>query len=285
MTKVALVLEGGSMRGLYTAGVLDILMDNKIEVDGIVGTSAGALFGPNYFTNQRGRVIRYNKRFCKDRRYISFWSFIFTGNIVNKNFAYHKVPEKLDPFDNELFMKLNKELVVTATNIETGEPEYIKVTDTYKQIEAFRATSAVPIMTKPVKYEGKTYLDGGISDSIPVRKALELGYDKVIVVLTQPASYKKQPLSDKKKSFIHFEFKKYPKLIERMENRHNEYNETIKYIKELERKGEIFVIRPSETLDIKLIERNPDEMERIYQIGIKDAKKRIKDLKKYLFKL
>ena len=282
MSKVGLVLEGGSMRGLYSAGVLDIMMDNKIEVDGIIGTSAGALFGPNYITKQRGRVIRYNKDNCKKKRYISIWSYIFTGNIVNKKYAYYTLPMKLDKFDNELFMKENKEYIITATNIETGEPEYINIKDTYEQVEAFRATSAVPIVTRPVKYEGKTYLDGGISDSIPVKKAVDLGYDKIIVILTQPLSYKKEPLSEKKKKFINFEYKKYPKLIQRMENRHNEYNKTINYIKELERQGRIFVIRPSQKLDIKLIERNPEKLEEIYQIGIKDAKKQMNKLKKYL---
>ena len=277
--KVGLVLEGGSMRGLYTAGVLDIMMDNDIPVDTIVGTSAGALFGPNYFSKQRGRTIRYNKRFCKDYRYISLLSFLFTGNVVNKKFAYYKVPMKLDKFDNDAFMESGKELYCTATNIETGEAEYFHIKDTYKDIEKLRASSAVPIMTRPVKIDGNLYLDGGVSDSIPVNKCLELGHDKVIVILTQPLTYKKKPLSAKKEKFINMEFKKYPKLIERMMNRHNEYNSTIKYIKELERQGKIFVIRPSKALDIKLIERNPEELERVYQIGIEDGKKQMKNLK------
>lgn len=282
--KVGLVLEGGSMRGLYTAGVLDIMMDNEIPVDTIVGTSAGALFGPNYFSKQRGRTIRYNKRFCKDYRYISLLSFLFTGNVVNKKFAYYKVPMKLDKFDNDVFMESGKDLYCTATNIETGEAEYFHIKDTYKDIEKLRASSAVPIMTRPVKIDGNLYLDGGVSDSIPVNKCLELGHDKVIVILTQPLTYKKKSLSAKKEKFINMEYKKYPKLIERMMNRHNEYNSTIKYIKELERQGKIFVIRPSKPLDIKLIERNPEELERVYQIGIEDGKKQMKNLKKYLEK-
>ena len=282
MSKVGLVLEGGSLRGLYSAGVLDIMMDNNIDVDVIVGTSAGALFGPNYFSKQRGRAIRYNKRFCRDRRNISMWSWLFTGNVVNKNFAYYKITKKLDVFDNETFIKSGKELYVTATNIESGECEYFKINDVLSDMEKLRATSAIPIMTKPVKINGKYYLDGGVSDSIPIKKCLELGCDKVIVVLTQPKKYKKKIISDKKIKMINIIFKKYPKLISRMLNRHNEYNECIKYINNLEKKNKVFVIRPSEKLDINLIERNPDKLEKIYQVGIKDMNKNIDDLKKYL---
>lgn len=282
MSKVGLVLEGGSLRGLYSAGVLDIMMDNDINIDCIVGTSAGALFGPNYFSNQRGRAIRYNKRFCKDRRNISMLSFILTGNVVNKNFAYYKITKELDIFDNETFMKSGKELYVTATNIESGKCEYFKINDVLEDMEKLRATSAIPIMTRPVKIDNKFYLDGGVSDSIPVKKCLELWCDKVIVVLTQPEGFIKKKISDKKVKTIKFVFRKYPKLIERMLNRHNDYNECINYINELEKEGKAFVIRPSEKLDIDLIERNPEKLEDIYQIGIKDMKKKIKNLKKYL---
>lgn len=282
MSKVGLVLEGGSLRGLYSAGVLDIMMDNDINIDCIVGTSAGALFGPNYFSNQRGRAIRYNKRFCKDRRNISMLSFILTGNVVNKNFAYYKITKELDIFDNETFMKSGKELYVTATNIESGKCEYFKINDVLEDMEKLRATSAIPIMTRPVKIDNKFYLDGGVSDSIPVKKCLELGCDKVIVVLTQPEGFIKKKISDKKVKTIKFVFRKYPKLIERMLNRHNDYNECINFINELEKDGKAFVIRPSEKLDIDLIERNPEKLEDIYQIGIKDMKKKIRNLKKYL---
>ena len=282
MKKVGLVLEGGSLRGLYSAGVLDIMMDNNIEIDCIVGTSAGALFGPNYFSKQRGRAIRYNKRFCKDRRNISMLSFIFTGNVVNKKFAYYTITKKLDIFDNETFMKSGKEFYATATNIESGECEFFKINDVINDMEILRATSAIPIMTRPVVINNKKYLDGGVSDPIPIKKCLELGCDKVIVVLTQPKGFIKKKISNKKIKLINFVFKKYPKLIEKMLNRHNEYNECIDYIKELEKDGKIFVMRPSKKLDIALIERNPDKLEDIYQIGINDMKKKIKNLKSYL---
>ena len=226
--KVGLVLEGGAMRGMWTCGVLDEMMDNNIEVDGIVGTSAGGIFGVNYFSKQKGRAIRYSMKYAKDYRYMSILSLIFTGNMINKRFAYYKVSKKLDIFDNDTFIKNNKNFYVTATNIKTGEPEYFKITSPMEQLEDLRATSAIPVVSRPVKINNKKYLDGGISDSIPIKKILEMKYDKIIIVLTQPLDYIKKPA--KLNKFIRFKYRKYPNLIKKMEARHNEYNETIKYI-------------------------------------------------------
>ena len=153
-TRVGLVLEGGSMRGMYTAGVLDTFMDEDIKIDGIIGVSAGALFGPNYFSNQRGRVIRYNKRFCRDRRYMSFWNFILTGNLVGKKFAFYDVTLKYDLFDNDTFMKHNTGYYATVTNVETGKPEYLELKDILKEMEILRATSAIPFVSKAVTWNG-----------------------------------------------------------------------------------------------------------------------------------
>lgn len=282
MAKVGLVLEGGAMRGMYSAGVLDVLMENNIEIDGIVGTSAGALFGVNYFSKQKGRVIRYSKRFCKDVRYISKLSLFLTGNVVNKNFAYYKVSLKLDKFDDEEFVKANKDYYAVTTNIETGLAEYIKITNPIDQMEYLRASSAMPLVSRIVKIDGKKYLDGGISDSIPLDKCLELGFDKVIVVLTQPLDYRKQELSSKKVAVIKAKFKKYPNLINSMINRHNNYNTTIEKIIDLEKKKEIFVIRPSRKININVIERDKNKLQKVYDMGVEDAKAVIKDLKKYL---
>jgi len=282
MSKVVLVLEGGAMRGMYTAGVLDVLMDNKIEIDGIIGTSAGALFGVNYFSNQRGRVIRYNKRFCKDIRYISKLSLLLTGNIVNKKFAYYTVTKKHDIFDNETFIKNNKEYYAVTTNIETGKAEYIKITNPLKQMEYLRASSAVPIVSKIVKIDNKKYLDGGVSDSIPIEKMLELGYDKIIVVLTQPLEYRKKQISTSKIKMINLKYKKYPNLINAMLNRHKNYNNIIEKIIDLESKKEIFVIRPSKQININIIERNKDKLEEVYNLGINDAKTIINNLIDYI---
>ncbi|MBE6140772.1 MAG: patatin family protein [Firmicutes bacterium] len=280
--KVGMVLEGGAMRGLYSAGVLDVLMENNISVDGIIGTSAGALFGVNYFSKQKGRVLRYNKRFCKDWRFISKLSLFLTGNIVNKRFAYYKVTKKLDKFDNEKFLENNKEYYAVATNIETGKSDYIKITDPIKQLEVFRASAAMPVVSRIVKIDSCKYLDGGIGDSIPLKKCQELGFDKIIVILTQPIDYRKEQISDKNIKMVKSRFKKYPKLIDAILNRHQNYNQTIEKIINLEKNGEIFVIRPSKKININVIERNPDKIQEVYDLGQKDAEKIIKQLKKYL---
>ncbi len=281
--KVGLVLEGGALRGLYTCGVLDVMMDNNIEVDAIVGTSAGALFGVNYFSHQRGRGIRYSLKYANDIRYISKLSLLLTGNLVNRRFAYYKMSEKLDKFDNDEFKKTNKDFFATATNIETGLPEYIKITDPLKQMEALRATSAMPLLTRIVKIDGKKYLDGAVSDSIPIKKFLN-DYDKIIVVLTQPIDYKKKELTEKQIKLIKTRYKKYPLLIERMINRPSEYNKITEEIKNMESENKLFVIRPSSKLDIDISKKSKDDIERIYNIGVNDCKNLIVKLKKYLKK-
>ena len=280
--KIGLVLEGGAMRGMFTAGVLDVMMEENINVDGIMGVSAGALFGANYFSNQKGRVIRYSKRFAKDRRYISLFNLIFTGNIVSKNFAYYKMNEKLDPFDTKTFKENNKDFWAVVTNIETGKPEYLKIEEPLKDMEIFRATSAMPLVTKPVVINGQKYLDGAVSDSIPIKKMMEKGYDKVVVVLTRPLNYQKNKLSDKKINMIHRKFQKYPNLINAMENRYQNYNETTELIKKLESENKIFVIRPQTSIDVKVIERDKNKLQNVYDMGIEEMKKNLRKLKEYL---
>ena len=278
--KVGLVLEGGAMRGLWTAGVLDVLMDNNIDVDGIIGTSAGGLFGVNFFSKQKGRAIRYNMRYAKDYRYMSILSLIFTGNVINKRFAFYKVSKELDVFDNDTFIKNNKEFYVSATNVETGQPTYFKINNPIEDLEKLRATSAIPFVSRFVKIDGKKYLDGGISDSIPIEKMISLGYDRIIVVLTRPIDYVKKPI--KLHKMLRFKYRKYPLLLDKMKNRYKEYNKTLELIKKLEQDNKIFVIRPNSNLDIRVIERNKEKMRKIYDLGISDCNKSLNDLKKYL---
>jgi len=282
MAKVGLVLEGGAMRGMYTAGVLDVFIENNIKIDGIIGVSAGALFGVNYFSKQKGRVIRYSKKYCRDLRYISILSLLLTGNVVNKNFAFYKVSKKLDVFDNEAFLKNNTGFYAVATNIETGKPEYLRIDNCMEQLEYLRASSALPMASNIVKIDNKKYLDGGVSDSIPIEKMLSLGYDKIIVVLTRPLDYRKKSLSDRTIKLLKRKFKKYPKLVETMEKRYKQYNDTVEKINDLENKKEIFVIRPSENINVKLIERNKEKLQSVYDMGVDNCKKQIKELRKYL---
>ena len=280
--KIGLVLEGGSMRGMFSAGVLDTFMDENIKVDGIIGVSAGALFGPNYFSNQKGRALRYNQRYCKDLRFISMPSFLLTGNIVNKQFAFYDVTYKYDVFDNNTYVKNNTGYLVTVTNVETGEAEYLPLNDVYTGLEILRASSALPFFSKIVEIDGKKYLDGGIADSIPVLKAKELGYDKIIVITTRPLDYRKEPISSVMMKVIQRKYKKYPKFVETMKNRDKCYNETLDIIKKMEDHNEIFVIRPSEPIHLGTIERNPDNLQSVHDLGVKVCKERLDALKEYL---
>jgi len=285
MKKVGLVLEGGAMRGLYTAGVLDTFMDNKINIDGIIGVSAGALFGANYFSNQKGRALRYNKKYCKDKRYISIHSLLTTGNIVNKGFAFYKITNELDPFDDKEFIKTNKDYYVVVTNVLTGDAEYINIKNsTIDNLEILRATGAMPLVSKIVDVNNNKYLDGAIADSIPVNKCLELGYDKVIVVLTQDKNYRKKPFGKMAELIIKLKYRKYPKLKEKILNRYKQYNESLDDIKKLEKEGKIFVIRPSKKIEISRLESDENKLQNVYDLGVKDCNKLLKKLYEYLNK-
>lgn len=280
--KTCFVLEGGALRGLYTAGVLDALYENKIDIDCIIGVSAGALFGVNYFSNQPKRVLRYNKRFCNDKRYISIRSLILTGNVVNKNFAYYKVTKELDPFDQDAFVKTGKPFYAVATNMETGKAEYILLEKPIDQLEELRATSAMPLLSRIVKIGDKKYLDGAVADSIPIKKAEEMGYDKIVVVLTQPEGFVKQELNDKQLNKIKKKYKKYPNFIETSINRPKEYNKTLNYISKKEKSKDIFVFKPNKSIDINPIKKTPEQLDEIYNLGYEDGINRLKELKDYL---
>ena len=280
--KVGLVLEGGGMRALFTAGVLDALLDVKeLDIDGIVGVSAGALFGANYVSGQKERAIRYNKKYARDKRYMGFHSWITTGNAVNKEFAFYEIPFKLDVFDQEKFKQSKIDFYVVMTNVESGKPEYVLIKDVFKQMEYLRATSALPFASKIIEINGKKYLDGGISNSIPVDFFEKQDFDKVIVILTRPITYRKEKTTGIQYKLF---YKKYPKLVEKLENRYKEYNDTVDKIVELEKEGKLFVIRPSENITIKRLEKDVEKLQKVYDLGLKDGNNIIEDLKQYLEK-
>ena len=278
--KIGLALEGGAMRGLYTAGVLDIMLDNGIKADTVIGTSAGVLFGVNYASGQRGRALRYNKKYAPKGCYMGIRSLLTTGNIINKKFAYYDLPSKLDVFDEAAFEASEIEFYATVTNVETGEAEYIRITDCFKQIEVMRATAAMPYVSKIVEYDGKKYLDGGVADSIPVEKCIAMGCDKVIVVLTRPVEYRKGKTSPCLADLMYG--KKYPKAAARINSRPDEYNACLEKIADMEKRGEIFVIRPSRTVKVKHIERDTDKLQAIYDLGAADCAEKMEELKAYL---
>ena len=277
--KVGLVLEGGAMRGMYTAGVLDVFLEKCISVDAVVGVSAGALFGVNYLSRQKGRVIRYNKRFNSDKNYMGLRPLLREGNIVSTKYAYEEVPRKLDPFDDESYKKSGIPFYAVVTDIETGEPEYIQVYSAFEQMDVLRASGSMPFVSKPVLYNNKMYLDGGISDSIPFQWLSSQGYDKLIVILTRDMEYRKKPMSS---SLIKLFYKKQPQLSEKLLKRHDVYNKSVELLKHWENEGKVFVIRPSKPIEIGRIETNPDKLQEVYDLGLKDATESLLELQKYI---
>lgn len=282
MNKTCLVLEGGAMRGIYTAGVLDTLMQNNIKFDAIIGVSAGALFGINYKSNQKGRAYRYNMKYINDKEYIGLYSYLTTGNIMNKSFCFDKLVNELDKFDYQAFKNNKTKFYVVVTNLLTGTPEYQELTDLndQNQIEYLRASGSMQYVSKPVKINNNYYLDGATGDSIPIKYMEKLGFNKIIVVGTRPEGYKKQYKPQPSKIF----YKKYPKFIKALSNRPSMYNETIKYIEKKANNHEIIFIRPSQDLKVKRIEKNKKKLSSLYTLGQNDTKEIISTINKYLTK-
>lgn len=279
--KKGLILEGGAMRGMFTAGVIDVMMENGIDFDGAIGVSAGAAFGCNYKSKQVGRVIRYNMKYCADRRYSGIGSLIKTGNIFSTDFAYGEVPLKFDVFDFETYQSNPMDFYVVCTDVETGKAVYHNYGG--KDDHCFdwiRASASMPIVSQIVDIDGRKLLDGGIADSIPVKYFEELGYRKNVVVLTQPENYQKK--KNRLMPLIRLKYRRYPKLVETMANRHLVYNAALDYIKDRERQGALFVIRPKEKLKIGKVEKNPDKLKEVYDIGRETAAAQIQAIKDFL---
>lgn len=281
--KVGLVMEGGSMRGMYTAGVTDVFMENGIEFDGAVGTSAGAVFGCNYKSHQIGRVIRYNKKYCGDRRYAGLWNWITTGNVFGVDFCYNLIPNELDIFDGETYKNSPMEFYVTCTDVKTGKPEYKKC-DTAKgeELEWMRASASMPLVSTIVKIGDKQLLDGGIADSISLKFMESIGYKYNVVILTRPDGYIKG--ENKIMPLIKMRYRKYPEFVRAVKERHNNYNECISYIKDREKAGLSFVLRPSIALDLKTVKNSPEKLQAAYEMGRKDAESCIDDVKDFIKK-
>ena len=279
--KTGLILEGGAMRGLFSAGVIDIFMENGVEFDAAIGVSAGAAFGCNYKSRQIGRVIRYNKRFAKDKRFCSIQSLIKTGDLFGAEFCYHTIPEELDLFDNDAYLENPMDFYVVVTDVETGKAVYINSDEAGDDaLECFRASASMPIVSRPVEIKGKKYLDGGIADSVPIQFFESIGYTRNVIILTQPEGFVKKPSSAAK--LMKYVLKEYPKVAETMADRHSEYNETLKYIAEKEKAGEVIVIRPEAPLDIGRVEHNPDKMQKVYDLGRAAGEKYLDAVKNFI---
>ena len=267
------------MRGMYTAGVLDTFLNKDFWVDGVISVSAGALFGVNYPSKQKGRAIRYNKKFMPDSRYVSLKNLIKTGNIISKAFAFYEVPFKQDVFDNATFQQTQMNFYATITNLNTAQAEYVKLTDPLAQMEVLRATSAMPYVSMPVEINGVPYLDGAIADSIPLEQMKKMGYDKIIVVLTRTLDYRK---SKPNPLLARLWYRKYPKFADAVNNRYAMYNKQVENVIEQAEKGEIFVIRPSVDLNIKRIEKDPNKLQAMYDLGVSDMQREWENLQAFL---
>lgn len=279
--KIGLVMEGGAMRGMYTAGVIDVFMENNITFDGAIGVSAGAAFGCNYKSRQPGRVIRYNKKYCRDKRFASLGSLLFTGNLYGAKFCYQTIPQLLDVFDTETFKKSPMEFYAVGTDVNTGKAVYHKCsTGDFTDIEWLRASASMPVVSQIVNIGKYSLLDGGMSDSIPIRYFQHKGYEKNVIILTRPLGYQKSPNSFM--PLIKLLYRKYPLFIKAIQTRHIRYNKTLQYISEQEEKGAVYVIRPSRAITLGAVERDPDKLEEIYQLGRRDAENHIKDIQGYL---
>ena len=279
--KKGLVLEGGAMRGLFTAGILDVMMEHGVWPNGLIGVSAGAAFGCNMKSRQAGRAVRYNKRFARDPRYSGLRSLLTTGDYFNADFGYHVIPREYDLFDDEAFEANPMEFVCVCTDVETGQPVYKRLMTagdtTYDYI---RASASMPLVSKVVELEGRKLLDGGVSDSIPLEWAEQNGYERNVVILTQPAGYQKK--RSRLMPLMRIGLRKYPQMVEAMNRRYLMYNRQLEYVAEAERQGRCLVIRPDDKLDIGHVCHNPEQMERIYQTGREMGERRINEIKEYL---
>ena len=279
--KTGLIMEGGAMRGMFTAGVLDVLMENGLVTDGAIGVSAGAVFGCNYKSHQIGRVIRYNTEYCNDKRYASFKNLVKTGNLYSEQFCYHEVPEKLDPFDEAAFAASPMDFFVVCTDVKTGEPIYHKCRKgDAEDVLWMEASASMPLAAKIVKIGHYGLLDGGVADSIPVRFFESIGYKRNLIILTQPKGYIK-----KKNKFlpaIRAKYFRYPAFVEAVADRHERYNETLSYISMLEQAGKDYVIRPPIPLEIGAMERDPSQLRRVYETGRAVAQIQVEKIRDFL---
>ena len=264
--KKGLVLEGGAMRGLFTAGIIDVMMEAGVEPDGLIGVSAGAAFGCNYKSKQPGRAIRYNTRFAKDARYSGLKSLLTTGDYFNAQFGYHIVPYQYDLFDVETFEQNPMEFMVVCTDVLTGQAVYHKMDRVdYDELEWLRASASMPLASKVVEVAGRKLLDGGVADSIPLAYFESIGYDRNVVILTQPEGYVKH--RTKLMPLMRIGLRRYPEMIQAMDRRYLMYNHELEFVRQAEREGRCLVIRPDEKLPIGHISHDPEEMKRVYQIG------------------
>ena len=280
MIEAGLVVEGGGMRGVYTAGVLDYFMEKNLYFDDCYGVSAGACHISSYVSKQIGRSIKVTLDYINDKRYCSINSLIKTGDMFGVEMLYDLIPNKLELYDYDTFNKFKGNFYSVVTNCKTGKAEYMKIKDMKKDIIAVRASSSLPLLSRIVEINGKEYLDGGITDSIPIKKSIKDGHKKNVVILTRDKTYRKS--KPKFLSFFKLKYKKYPNLVKAIENRYKMYNETLDFIEEEKAKNKVFIIQPKLPVKISRIEKDKDKLKALYDQGYEDAKELYEDLMKFL---
>lgn len=270
MNKIGLILEGGGMRGIYTAGVLDFFIEKNIEVDITIGVSAGSCHASSYLSKQYKRAYNATVDYINDKRYLSFSNLIKTGSIFGMDFMFNKIPNELNIYDYDTFAKSKSKFVVVATNCETGSPEYFELKDLKKEIIYMQASCSIPMFANIVEIDDFKLVDGGVSDSIPIEYSLNQGYKKNIVVLTRDITYKKN--KQKFLPIVNKKYKKYPNLVKSIENRHLNYNKSLNLVNKLEKDGDVLVIRPKKPVNVSQIEKNAKKLTALYEEGYDDAK-------------
>ncbi len=278
--KRGLVLEGGAMRGLWTAGVIDVMMEHDIWPDGLIGVSAGAAFGCNYKSRQVGRAIRYNTKYARDSRYSGLKSWLTSGNYYNAEFGYHTMPKELDVFDDDAFNKNPMAFYVVCTDVLTGNPVYQLLSEaTEETYDWIRASASMPLASKVVELQGRKLLDGGVADSIPLEYFESIGYHRNVVILTQPAGYQKE--HNKLMALMRLSLRHYPKMIEAMDKRHLMYNRQLQYVAQAEQEGRCLVIRPEDKIPIGHISHDASQMRLVYEQGRRVGEKYLDRIKAF----
>ncbi len=275
-----LVLEGGGMRGLYTCGVLDRLLEEDFEFRSVYGVSAGACHACSYVSKQHGRAFRAGTKYLNEKDYCSIHSLITTGDLFGVDLLYNKIPNELEPFDYETFEKRKSKLFVVVFNCETGKTEYKELTEMHRDIIWVRASASLPLLSRMVEVDGKKYLDGGTGDSIPLKASIDEGNRKNLVILTQHRQFRKQPSSNYKIGKI--KYHKYPHLVEAMRDRHIMYNAQLDFVAEEEEKGNCLVIAPKEPMVVKRIEKDVEKLTKLYEQGYADCDEMMGEIKKFL---
>lgn len=268
--KLGLVIEGGGMRGIYAAGVLDVLHDLHLPFEGVIGVSAGAIHGCSFVSGQKGRSLRIYTRFCRDPRFFSFRNWLRTGNLVDNDFCYREIPESLEPFDEEAFQHSKMGFWTVSTNLETGRPEYIRMRRCKGEMEPLIASASLPYVSRPVRYQGKLLLDGGCSDRVPLKAFEAMGFARNVVVLTHPVEHS---VKDRDAALARLFYRKYPAFCTTFENSPVDYEKTQRYLAGQAAAGRIFVIRPRTAIPVGRLSHDPAQIEAAYRMGHDDARR------------